>query len=63
MMASFLKEYPFMSVYYYWNVLTVQKRTIMLADAIKIKYNKKKKAEKENNGEKVITVGSVEDLM
>ena len=43
-MATFLKEYPFMSEYYYWNVLTVEKRTLMLSDAIRVVYDKKKKS-------------------
>lgn len=42
-MATFLKEYPFMSQYYYWNVLTLEMRTIMLSDAVSIKYKKNKK--------------------
>lgn len=60
-MATFLKEYPFMTEYYYWNVLTVEKRTIMLMDVTRVDYSKdKKKNKKDQTGVEV--VGNVEDL-
>lgn len=54
-----------MSQYYYWNVLTVEKRTIMLADAVRVEYDKKKK---KSNGDtvevvKAPTTGNISDIL
>jgi len=62
-MASFLKEYPQFSEYYYWNVLTIEKRTVMLSDAARVEYkNLKKKNSVDGSGENVTVVSSIEDL-
>lgn len=57
-MTTFLKEYPFMSMWYYWNVLTIELRSVMLADVTRVKYEKAEKKKDEN----VVIVDNVEDL-
>lgn len=48
-----------MSWYYYWNVLTVELRTIMLQDVTRIKYAKGKKDKKDEN---VTVVNSIDEI-